>query len=266
MHIQSNIGLICMKLEKIGNVRLFVSESMYHTPQALDEDDRQLQEIVQTYQESEYHSQITARKNWTVMYQLAESRANIIEWLEIPKHAKVLEIGAGCGTITSALLKKGVRLTCQEENPHYCRLNAIRQDQAGQSGLELTIYAGPYTECEAQLADDFDVIVCVGVPLVEEKAESLLLSLRQHLKLDGMLVLAAKNKFGLKYWAGNQEALTHQYFAGLENAGVRLYSAGRLKTAGTNWIWQSGMLLSVSGRTVCAGDFIRIGIFRKREI
>ena len=249
-----------MRSEQIGTVRLCFTQHADHTPRALGEDDRQLQEIVQTYEEYEYHSQITAHKNWTVMYQLAETRANIIEWLEIPRGAKVLEICAGCGTITSALRKKGARLTCQDENPHYCRLNAIRQEKAMQErsvgGQQerlirehsvqdylqeqkptdeqqptcgLTIYAGPFAECEAQFADDYDVIVCIDVPLVEEKAEQLLVSLRRHLKPDGMLVLAAKNKFGLKYWAGNQETYTRRYFAGLENAGVRLYSGNRLK-------------------------------------
>lgn len=247
-----------MKCENYGSVRLYVCDAADGAPQTLDEDDRQLQEIIQGYEEREYHSQITARKSWEVMYQLAESRANIVEWLELPENAKVLEIGAGCGTITAALLKKGVRLTCQEENVHYCRLNAIRQEKArrgspqGQmaqdvpqereiplqdvsqeqeipSGQMLTIYAAPLAECEAQLADDYDVAVCIGVPVVEGKAEQLLATLRRHIRPDGMLVLAAKNKFGLKYWAGNQEPYTRQYFAGLENAGVRLYSGNALK-------------------------------------
>ena len=121
-----------MKSEKIGNVQLYISPEAEQTPQTPGQADRQLQEIVSMYREHEYHSRITACKSWTVMYQLAESRANIIEWLEIPKHAKVLEIGAGCGTVTSALRIKGARLTCQEENLHYCRLNAMRQEKAMQ--------------------------------------------------------------------------------------------------------------------------------------
>ncbi len=232
MHIQNNTGQMYMKSETIGTVRLYISKQADCAPQTLGEDDRQLQQIVQNYREDEYHSQITLCKNWTVMYQLAESRANIIEWLEIPRYAKVLEIGAGCGTITSALRKKGAGLTCQDENLHYCRLNAIRQNRssAREAGSrELTIYAGPFEECEAQFADDYDVIVCMDALLTEEKAQTLLASLRRHLKPEGMLVLAAKNKFGLKYWAGNREPHTDQYFAGLENAGVRLYSGKRLQ-------------------------------------
>lgn len=225
-----------MRSEKIGNVQLYISPEAEQTPQTLGEADRQLQEIVSMYREHEYHSRITACKSWTVMYQLAESRANIIEWLEIPKHAKVLEIGAGCGTVTSALRKNGARLTCQEENLHYCRLNAMRQEKAMQEtdnqeryswetdSQELTIFAGPFTACEAQLAEDYDIIVCLDALPVQGQAETFLAALRRHLKPEGMLVLAAKNKFGLKYWAGNQEPNTGRYFAGLENAGVQLYS------------------------------------------
>ena len=116
-----------------------------------------------------------------------------------------------------------------QEHPVQDCLQEQKLTDEQQPTCGLTIYAGPFAECEAQFADDYDVIVCIDVPLVEEKAEQLLVSLRRHLKPDGMLVLAAKNKFGLKYWAGNQETYTRRYFAGLENAGVRLYSGNRLK-------------------------------------
>lgn len=216
-----------MKMEEIGNVLLYCQKGADLGQQALDEDSRKLQEIVQSYQEEDYHSQVTACKNWTVMYQLAESRANIIEWIKIPRQAKVLELGAGCGTVTSSLLKKGAYVTCQEENLHYCKLNALRHKQVGER--ELAIYAMPFAECEASLGQDYDMAVLLDLPLGWEEAKRLLRSLRGHLKKDGLLAVAAKNKFGLKYWAGNQEPHTHRYFAGLENDGVRMYSGSGLK-------------------------------------
>lgn len=177
---------------------------------------KQLQEIVEQCQEADYHSQITARRDWTVMYQLAESRGNVIEWLELPRHAKTLELGAGCGSVTSVLLQKGARVTCQEENVHYSRLNAKRH----QAAEGLAIYAMPFDLCEPRLDNDYDVVVLIGV-LAMAKADELLQKLRGHLKPQGMLVIAAENKFGLKYWAGNKEEHTHAYFAGLENTAAR---------------------------------------------
>ena len=216
-----------MQKTKIGNVLLYYQDGVSLEASSADEDDRQLEEIVQLQKDDDYHTQITDRKNWTVIYQLAESRANIIEWLKLKKQAKVLEIGSGCGTITSALLKKGAAVTCQEENLCYCKINAQRHRQADE-GL-LTIYALPYAQCESCLHDEYDVVTVVDIPLSEDTAKQLLISLRRHLKTDGLLVIAAKNKFGLKYWAGNKETYTHTYFAGLENNGVRLYSAEGIK-------------------------------------
>lgn len=199
-------------------------EDLKHKENLENKEIRVLEEIVYNYSEDDYHSQITSRKSWTAMYQLAESRAGLIEWLDIPKQSKVLELGAGCGSITSALLKKGAAVTCQEENLYFSRLNARRHAQK-----ELTIYAVPFDECEAQLADDFDLAVLIGVPFPADRAERLLRTIRAHLKPKGMLVLAAENKFGLKYWAGNKEPHTNRYFAGLENAGIQLYSKRALE-------------------------------------
>lgn len=188
----------------------------------LDEETRLLQEIIQQNKEADYHRRITECKSWTAMYQLSQLRGNVIEWLDIPRGAKVLELGAGCGAITSVLLKKGAALTCQEENIHYSRLNAIRHKDR-----ELDIYAMPFAQCEPRLDCDYDMIFLIGILHGTQDLE-LLRQLDQHLKQDGSLIIAIENKFGLKYWAGNKEPHTREYFAGLENTaeknGIRLYT------------------------------------------
>lgn len=214
-----------MQKTKIGNVLLYDQEGVLPEEPAADAEEKQLQEIVLLQDKDRYHSEITASKNWTVMYELAEPRANLIEWIQIKEHAKVLEIGAGCGTLTSVLIKKGASVTCQDENIRYCKINALRHKQ--EQGL--TIYAATFDECETHLGNDYDVVVMTAAPLLEDRAEQLLQKVRKHLNPDGLLVLAAKNKFGLKYWAGNKEMYTHTYFAGLENNGIRLYSREGLK-------------------------------------
>ncbi len=229
-----------MQKEKIGNV-WFYSESGETADTAMPPDIqqavRQMEEIIRSCKEEDYHAQITGRRNYTVMYQLAESRANIVEWLHIPQHAKVLELGAGCGAIASALLKKGAGVTCQEENPAFARLNALRHQQLEDG--RLTVYAMPYEQCEPHLADDYDMAVLVQLPAANGESQKLLGNLRRHLKPDGILVLATENKFGLKYWAGNKEPHTHRYFSGLEQDGVCLYSRTGIQkllaSAGFGW-------------------------------
>ncbi len=213
--------------EQIGNVMLYMQED--GNVQA-DADAQQLLEIVQQYPESDYHRQIIERANWCVMYQLAELRVNLIEWLEFGPHAKILELGAGCGSITSALLKKGASVAAQEANVHYCRANALRNQKAE----SLSVYAAPLDVCEPLLDWDYDVVVAVGVLAHEKDPDKFLQHLRRHLKPEGMLVLATENKFGLKYWAGNKVEHTSRYFAGLENMssrdGIWIYSKKGLET------------------------------------
>lgn len=212
-----------MKKEHIGEAVLYIPEYTPDRPEdGVDEQTRQLKEIVSQFPETEYHGQITGRKSWGAMYQLAEPRSNIIEWIYGAADTKALELGAGCGTITSMLLKKCGEVVCQEENIHYCKLNAKRHENC-----KLTIYAMPFEQCEPLIGNDYDWIVLVDV-LARAEADKLLRQLAGHLKPQGMLIIASENKFGLKYWAGNKEANTLEYFAGLENRaqkqGVNLYT------------------------------------------
>lgn len=209
-----------MQSLKTGNVQIYAPDGAQQEP---DADDRQLLELAEAYEEKDYHCQITVRKNWTVMYQLAESRVNLIEWLELEPGAEVLELGAGCGTITSALIKKGLRVTCQEERLAYCKVNALRHSQD-----PITIYALPLDQCLKMQERKYDVIFALELPASEEGTRQLIGTLSGLLKPHGFLVLAVKNKFGLKYWAGNTQMDTHKYFAGLENAGVRMHSKSSL--------------------------------------
>ena len=180
-----------MQKKKIGNVPLYYPDGAETSEAALEEEDRQLLEIVQTCKEQEYHDEITSRKNWTIMYQLAESRANIIEWLQLPPQAKVLELGAGCGTITSALLKKGAAVTCLEEKYAYCSINAQRHREATEQSL--TIYAASLEQCEAELDSDYDVVTAIGLPLTEDRTGQLLRRIYAHLKPQGVLILTIKS-------------------------------------------------------------------------
>ena len=75
-----------MEKEKLGNVLLYSMGRDDQPPS--DEDGRLLEQIVQGCAEEEYHSRITESKNWTAMYQLAESRANLVEWLHLPNRQR----------------------------------------------------------------------------------------------------------------------------------------------------------------------------------
>ncbi len=171
---------------------------------------------------AERKHQIAALKSYEAMYQLWESRANVIEWMPLQEGAAVLELGAGCGTITNVLLQKKARVTCQEENLAYARLNAKRQ-LAADKFCQFEIFAMPYDSCEEMLGEGYDYIFAIGCPLFAQP--DMLKRLGRHLKPDGAFIIALDNQFGLKYFAGCKEEATSQYFTGLEGrGGVKRYT------------------------------------------
>lgn len=199
--------------EQIGKATIYHSEQAGAEAASASMEKKMLYDIVSRQKEADYHAAIINAKSWPVMYQLAEPRANVIEWLDVIPGGKALEIGAGCGTLTGALLKKGLRVTAQESDPDYCRLNAMRHDTSD----GLTLYAQPFSVCEPLLPCDFDYVFSVGAQ-VDLPAGEFLKKIVKHLKPDGLLILATENKFGLKYWAGCAEDRTGIIFGGLERA------------------------------------------------
>ncbi len=212
--------MVNMVKEQIGKAVVYIPDQA-SIPEP-DPDTVLIQEIVQNYPPQEYHAGITGNKNYNAMYQLAETRGSLIGWLDLPSGTRVLEAGAGCGALTSVLLQKGAVVTCQEENVHYSRINATRHKDR-----ELVIYAMPFEQCGPQLDQEYDLILLAGA-LTGIRAQEWLRQLGGHLTQQGSLLIALDNKFGLKYWAGNKENNTGQYFAGLENRtekqGIRLYT------------------------------------------
>lgn len=224
--------------KKIGNVALYYpniktghstdrnTETEVTIKTGAETDIQCLERIINQYQERDYHAQITACGRYEVMYQLAESRAHVIQWISLPENAAVLELGAGCGTLTSVLLKKGAHVTCQEENTSYAKLNAIRHKDSSM----LEIFSMPFETCEPVLGQKYDCIIAIGV--LAYAGPDLFRRLRLHLKPQGMFVVAVDNQFGLKYWAGCKEEHTHSYFTGLENQaglGVHMYTKRSLE-------------------------------------
>ena len=64
--------------------------------------------------------------SWPILYHLSDIRENLVEWLPISDKMDVLEIGSGCGGITSILSKKAGNVTCVELSEKRSLINAER--------------------------------------------------------------------------------------------------------------------------------------------
>ena len=66
--------------------------------------ENELLNIVKDYDSSQYNDVILDKNSWAVLYHLSKQRENILKWYPFEKNASILEVGAGCGAVTGALL------------------------------------------------------------------------------------------------------------------------------------------------------------------
>lgn len=208
------------KYEKIGNVTLDLSryggQDLYCDGAVEDV----LLSIVKEHMPEEYPQIIAREKSWPVLYHLSELRENIVDWIRIPKGAKVLEVGAGCGAITGALSRKAGSVTCVELSKKRSMINAYRHRDAD----NITIRVGNFEDIEPSLDEDYDFIFLIGVYEYAgsyihgaDPYTSFLNIIKRHKKADGQIVIAIENRLGLKYFAGAREDHLGDYFSGIED-------------------------------------------------
>lgn len=179
--------------------------------------------------EDGYDCRRGTQSTFPVLYHLSHLRENLTEWLPIQDTDIVLEFGADSGQLTGGFLKKAGEVVCLEESISRCRILARRQKEAE----NLSVYAGdPWKSLERLIEehmfpDGFDWIIAPNLlssaalyfPEPNPEVEALK-KIRTYLKSGGHLVLAADNRFGLKYWAGAMEPHTGNYFDSLEGRGT----------------------------------------------
>ncbi len=204
---------------KIGSVTL---DYTYYSGQDLysdgDIEDKML-DIAMYNPPEDFPKIIEREKSWPVFYHFSPLRTNIIDWIPFKKTDKVLEIGSGCGAITGLLAKKTGSVTCIDLSKKRSMVNAYRNRNAD----NITIMVGNFKDIEPQLDRDYDYVLLIGVfeygqAYIGGAApyEDFLQICNSHRKLDGRLIIAIENKFGLKYWAGCQEDHLGTYFLGIE--------------------------------------------------
>ena len=223
--------------KKVGQVSLnydaYPGEDLYSDGAIEDE----LLSIVKNASELEYQSIIEKKKSWPILYHLSHIRGNIVDFLPITKEDKVLEIGSGCGAITSTLAKKAGEVTCVDLSAKRSLINANRNSDSD----NINIFVGNFKDIEPKLDTDYDYICLIGVFEygasyidTETPYEDFLNIILKHVKNNGRVVIAIENKFGLKYWAGCKEDHVGEYFASLEgypNGGsARTFTINGLKS------------------------------------
>ncbi len=224
--------------ERIGKVELdtryYSGDNQYSDG---DETENKLMDLVSGYSEEQYPEVIARDGSWPVLYHLSPIRENILNWYPFEEGKKALELGAGCGAVTGALLKKGVRVTAVDLSLRRSRINATRHADA--EGLRILI--GAAETVLDSINEQFDYVTLIGVleyagmfSGAEKPYHDLLNRIRCVMKEDGSLWVAIENQLGLKYFAGCREDHTGRLFEGIEGYphkdGPRTFSRKELIT------------------------------------
>ena len=207
-------------IETIGRVQLnkqwYIGEDRYSDGDANEE---RLMRIVQEHSPEEYGRLALREGSWPLLYHLSPIRENIIRWVPFRPGASVLELGAGCGAVTGALLNRGLKVCAVDLSLRRCRINAARHRDCD----DLEICVGAMEDVLRGIGRKFDYVVLIGA--LEYAAmfsdashpQAYMLNLiREVMTPDGELYVAIENKLGLKYFAGCREDHTGRFFEGPE--------------------------------------------------
>lgn len=187
---------------------------------------------------------------WPLSYHLSPARASIISWIPTVRDGlRVLEVGAGCGAITSYLCRVPVirHLVAVEGAPQRAELIRLRCRHAPHLEV-VTANIEHYRPTEP-----FDVILLIGVLEYAGKyisrpdaASHLIRLLSSWLRPEGRMVIAIENPIGHKYLAGYREdhyGVPFESVSGYPDYnGIRTFDKGllqsKLEDAGlTHHLW-----------------------------
>ena len=170
---------------------------------------------------SDYTELLKTDTRWAFQYHLNPNRQNILNVCNIQKEDRCLEIGAGCGAISSGILKYSDYLDAVELSKKRSLINATRNKDKE----NFNIYVGNFNDIK--LDKKYDKIFLIGVleyarlyfPNEENPFKHLLSKMKSLLKDGGETYIAIENKYGMKYFAGASEDHSGKTFEGIEGYG-----------------------------------------------
>ena len=196
----------------------------------LSQTDRAVLEYMDLVKKDYYDEEISEDSRFPVWYQLSSLRTGLLSWYEFKQEARVLEIGAGFGALTGLLCDRCSYVAATERSVVRAEALARRWEDKG----NLHVYAGEWSERKWEKPFDYIILTgileraCGGSKNREDYVEYLK-KIFALLKKDGILLLAADNRLGLKYFCGARESHGGNAFEGINHYpnGTRGYSFDR---------------------------------------
>ena len=196
-----------------------------------DGSEEKLYEIFNTNEFNEHNAWWPYTKEWALYYHLSPLRKNLLSWIKFhKKEVKILELGAGCGAITSGLcMLDGIgKHVAVEGSPTRAELVKIRC----KNYKHVEVINSNFEDFNTD--EKFDYVFIIGVLEYsgkyindENPYQKFIDHASSFLMDDGILVLAIENQLGHKYLAGFNEDHYAKPYVGLsnynENVGIRTF-------------------------------------------
>lgn len=204
--------------------------------EAAVDDDRLVREFIESNPGDDYDSRLGRVDNWQMFYHLSSMRNGLLNWYGFEKTCKVLEIGAQFGALTGTLCDRCGYVFAIEANEY--RTQALFKRYSNRENL--AVFYGDFQDIEPeltkQLPGGFDYIILNEV--LENQFEGsnnrklytgYLEQAGRLLCPNGRLLIAADNRYGIKYFCGAPESHTNRPFDGINHypEGTKGYSFSR---------------------------------------
>ena len=198
------------------------------------------QKLLEIFKSENFDESSTWKKytyDWALYYHLSPLRKNLLSWIDTSNKSNlnILELGAGCGAITSGLCKLTNISSHVAIEGSVARANLIKERCSQYSHLEVI-----NSNFEDYNTDKkFDYVFIIGVLEYSGKYikddnpyQKFLDHASSFLKDDGILVLAIENQLGHKYLAGYNEDHHGKPYVGLsgypESTGIETFDKNTL--------------------------------------
>lgn len=165
-------------------------------------------------------------KKLEYLYALAKLRENLLEWYDFRPDGRLLQAGADFGALTGLFAERCASVTVLdpvEENLETARIRHQEKTNIEYLCGSLTGYA---KEIEVQAPARYDYVTIIGTLRPEEPAQGQVEAAKRLLAPGGVLLFAACNRFGLKYFAGaerDEVSVTRRELSGLFPGGTFYY-------------------------------------------
>lgn len=178
--------------------------------------DRDILEYIKREPTDFYEEVFKKDRRWEVFYHLSQMRTSLLNWYEFEEGSTILEIGGGFGAITGLLCRKcGNVLTFESSE---LRAEGIRIRYKNTRNLQ--VIAGEWGE-DTFKGKKFDYVFLncesffdKGRVDRQEYIECFRRAKRM-LKKEGKLLIAAENRYGIRYFCGEIDPGTDRPFAGI---------------------------------------------------